>query len=55
MKLISGAAVYAREGVYHTRLRRLGTEDRWNTIQRPFESLDGIPARFKKHDETLLC
>lgn len=55
VQLILGAAVYNREGVYHARLRRLGTEGRWNSIQRSFESLDAIPTESEKHEENLPC
>jgi len=55
VKLLLGVVVYTREGMHHARLRRLGTEDRWNNTQRPFESLGVIPAGLKKHDKTLLC
>jgi len=55
VKLFLGAAAPTREGVYHARLRRLGTEGRWNNIQRSFESLDVIPTESKKHEENLPC
>lgn len=55
MKLQIGAAALTRESVYHARLRRLGTEDRWKIIQRSFESLDDFPAGLKKHVEILPC
>jgi len=55
VKLTSGVVVLTREGVHHTRLRRLGTEGRWNNIQRYFESLDVIPTELMKHEENLPC
>lgn len=48
VKLCQGAAASSREGVYHARLRRLGTEVRWKKIQRSFEPLDFLPAGSKK-------
>jgi hypothetical protein len=55
VKLQSGAATLCREGVHHARLRRLGTEDRWNNSQRSFESLEVIPTGSKKHEMSLPC
>ena len=55
MKSFLGAAALSREGVHHARLRRLGTEGRWNNIQRYFESSDVIPTESKKHVVNLPC
>jgi len=55
VKLDIEAAGFAREGVYHARLRRLGTEERCNKRQRSFESLYFITALLEKHDENLPC
>ena len=48
MKLSVGAADLTREGVYHARLRRLGTEGRWNKPHRSFEPMVFIPSGSKK-------
>jgi hypothetical protein len=49
VKCLLGAAALYREGVHHTRLRRLGIEVRWSKINRFFESEDFTPPRLKKH------
>lgn len=48
VKFISGVAVSNREGVHHARLRRLGTEGRWNKVHRSFESMDFVPPSLEK-------
>jgi len=53
LKSSMGAAALNREGVYHARLRRLGTEGRWNKSHRSFESMGFIPPRLKKLEDNL--
>jgi len=55
VKFIEGAAAPAREGVYHARLRRLGTEGRWIKVHRSFEPMDFVPPRLKKRFEIVPC
>ena len=50
-----GAVAQSRESVNHARLRRLGTEGRWNSFQRYFESSEAIPTESKKHADILPC
>lgn len=51
MKYLWGAAAPTREGVYHARLRRLGTEGRWNKAHRSFGSMGFVPPILKKRIE----
>ena len=48
VKLTRGVVIFNREGVYHARLRRLGTEDGRIIICRSFESTDNYPSAFKE-------
>lgn len=48
VKSWQGVAVCNREGVYHTRLRRLGTEGRRRILGRSFEPTENSPAELKK-------
>jgi hypothetical protein len=48
VKLSVGVAVNTREGVYHARLRRLGTEGRWGNPDRSFESIWVTPSESTK-------
>lgn len=51
VKYLWGAAAPTREGVYHARLRRLGTEGRWNKAHRSFGSMGFVPPILKKRIE----
>ncbi len=48
MKSFEGVAVCNREGVYHARLRRLGTEGRREILSRSFESAENFPPESTK-------
>lgn len=55
VKLGKGAADVTREGVYHARLRRLGTEGRWTNLQRAFVPLEISPTESAKHFLEVPC